>query len=268
MEVRGIIFDIKKFAIHDGPGIRTTVFFKGCPMNCWWCHNPESQKLEPEFITKQVISNNISKSCPGTKEIIGQEVTARDVMVEIEKDQIFYEESNGGVTFSGGEPLMQPEFLLILLDLCKKKNIHTTIDTAGCVSSDIMKKIAKKVDLFLYDIKLIDNEMHKRYTGVSNEQILTNLKLLVKMNKKIIIRIPVIPTINTSSKDLEQIGKFLSELNITQVELLRFHKIGEEKYNKLNKINRMKDIKEPTKEELIAVKEKLESYNLVIKIEE
>ncbi|MBN1329969.1 MAG: glycyl-radical enzyme activating protein [Candidatus Heimdallarchaeota archaeon] len=268
MEVHGIIFDIKKFAVHDGPGIRTTVFFKGCPMNCWWCHNPESQEHEPELITKQVKSNIASGSCPGTKDVIGQEATVQEVMNELDKDQIFYDVSNGGITFSGGEPLMQPEFLQALLVQCKKRNYHITLDTAGYVSSTVLKTIAKNIDLFLYDIKLIDNDKHKLYTGVSNQPILDNLKLLVKLNKKIIIRIPVIPSINTTSEELTKIGIFLSKLKIKQVELLPFHKIGEEKYHKLNKINRMKDIKEPTKEEIRIVKETLEHFNLIVKIEE
>ncbi|MFX1514452.1 MAG: 4Fe-4S cluster-binding domain-containing protein, partial [Promethearchaeota archaeon] len=172
MKAKGIIFDVKKYAIHDGPGIRTTVFFKGCPLRCWWCHNPEGQKEGLETIIKtQIDKNTLSDN---QEETIGREVSVVEVITEIEKDQLFYDESGGGVTFSGGEPLMQPAFLNALLDACKEKELTTTLDTCGYASWNILKKIKDKIDLFLYDIKIIDNKEHQKYTGVSNNQILSN----------------------------------------------------------------------------------------------
>ena len=156
MESQGIIFDIKHFAVHDGPGIRTTVFFKGCPLNCWWCHNPESQDINPEEI-KITDKNFLLKD----SETLGQKVTTSEVMNEVHKDRVFYEESNGGVTFSGGEPLYQIDFLLALLKESKASGYHTALDTAGCTDSSLLLKIIDFVDLFLYDLKIIDNALCK-----------------------------------------------------------------------------------------------------------
>ena len=268
MAQKGVIFDIKKFAVHDGPGIRTTVFFKGCPMDCWWCHNPESHSTEPETITREVFTGTSTKSCFERQELIGREISLDDVITEILKDQVFYEISNGGVTFSGGEPLLQSDFLFLLLKKSKELGLHTVLDTSGCASSDIVTKIAEFIDLFLYDLKIVDEEKHKEYTGKSNEIIKQNLELLTKAKHKVIVRIPIIPTINDNLEDIKQFGEYLSELEIIRVELLPFHKIGEEKYQKLNKINRMRDIQKPTKEHMITIKERLEKYGFVVKIEE
>jgi pyruvate formate lyase activating enzyme len=262
MEVKGIIFDIKKYAIHDGPGIRVTVFLKGCPMECLWCHNPESQKLEPE---KFVLATE--NSCGQKDEIIGRKVTVSEVMNEVCKDIVFFEESNGGITFSGGEPLMQYEFLLSLLNKSKESNLHTTLDTAGCTSLEIIKQVAPKIDLFLYDIKLISDDKHKKYTGSSNEQILKNLEYLSENKYKIIIRLPIIPTINDSKEEIEQIIKYIKKLQIIRVELLPYHKIGDEKYRKLKKINRMLDIQPPSKEVLDRIVKQFQDNKIPIKLE-
>lgn len=268
MAQKGVIFDIKKFAVHDGPGIRTTVFFKGCPMDCWWCHNPESHSTEPETITRQIFTGASTKACFERKELIGREISLDEIITEIMKDQVFYEISKGGVSFSGGEPLMQSDFLLSLLKKSKALGLHTVLDTSGCESSDIVKEIANFVDLFLYDLKIVDEKKHKKYTGKSNDIIKQNLEMLTKLKHKVIIRIPIIPTINDTLEDIKQFGEFLSKLEIIRVELLPFHKIGEEKYHKLNKMNRMKDIQKPTKEHMITIKERLEEYGLVVRIEE
>ncbi|MGC9779641.1 MAG: glycyl-radical enzyme activating protein [Candidatus Heimdallarchaeota archaeon] len=268
MGQKGIIFDIKKYAVHDGPGIRTTIFFKGCPMDCWWCHNPESHKIEPETITRKIVTSSSTKACHERKEVIGREVTTEEVMKEIEKDMVFYEESDGGVTFSGGEPLSQPEFLIDLLQKCKKRGIHTTLDTSGCASKKELLNIVGLVDLFLYDLKIVDDEKHLHYTGESNKQILGNLKTLAEKGEKIIIRIPIIPTVNDDQESIDQFGKLLSTIDILRVELLPFHKIGEEKYPQLNKVNRMKDIQKPTKENIEVIKESLEKFGLKVKVEE
>ena len=234
--ISGIIFDIKKFAIHDGKGIRTTVFLKGCSMECWWCQNPESQKLEPEEIKKP--RSRITDTTPLKEkyEIIGKQVSVSEVMKEIEKDMIFYEESDGGITFSGGEALMQPEFLKELLEACKLKGIHTILDTSGFSSIEIIKEIAALVDVFLYDLKIADNERHKKYTGVSNEQIKNNLIELSKMGKKIILRIPIIPGFTDDKENMEELGRFICSLEQKhEVSLLPYNQLGEEKYRRLNK---------------------------------
>ncbi len=266
MSPTGIIFDIKRYAVHDGPGIRTTVFLKGCPMSCWWCHNPESQKPSIEQIEKRVKMSDSNELI--VKETIGQKMAVKEVMAEVEKDRIFYDESNGGVTFSGGEPLYQAEFLKALLIASKRKGFHTAVDTAGCAPKAVLKEILPYTDLFLYDIKLIDKAKHLKFTGYSNEEILENLQYLSTQKKKIIVRIPVIPTVNTTKDEITAIGEFLMKQTIQRVELLPYHKIGEEKYTKLQKINQMKEIAPPTKEKLQQIQKQLEQFNLEVQIEE
>ncbi len=174
MSNTGIIFDIKKYAIHDGPGIRTTIFFKGCSMVCQWCHNPESKNFGIEDF---VVKDRVKKS---TKhKMVGYEISVDDVMKIVEKDRVFYDESNGGVTFSGGEPLLQINFLLELLKRCKKSNIHTVVDTSGAASWKDFEKIRNYVDLFLYDLKLIDDDLHQKYTGVSNKRAHKNIMKII-----------------------------------------------------------------------------------------
>ena len=230
--LKGFIFDIKRFAVHDGPGIRTSVFLKGCPCSCWWCHNPESIKPYPQKITKTIFLDGKTFK---KEEIIGSLMSVFDVMTEIRKDKIFYDESGGGVTFSGGEPLMQSEFLLELLKECKIENIHTTVDTSGFVNEGKLLEIIDCVDLFLYDLKLINNELHKKYTGVSNKVILQNLQILVNRHKPIIIRIPIIPSITDTNENLEEIIDFLNDLPaIKEINLLPYHNIAKEKYKRLN----------------------------------
>lgn len=266
--IAGTVFNIQKYSIHDGPGIRTTVFFKGCPLACWWCHNPESLSAKPEIVflqNKCICCGDCVKSCPnaaitltsqgikrdetkcslcemcveacptGAMEQLGQKKTVAEVMREIEKDSIFYEESGGGVTFSGGEALYQPEFLDALLTACKAKGIHTALDTSGYAPWEAIDRIADKVDLFLYDIKLMDDEKHKKYTGASNQLIFENLKKLAADQRRIWIRIPVIPGINDDEKNIKDIGDFLSSLNLRDVYLLPYHNIAIDKYARLGK---------------------------------
>ncbi|MCK5303634.1 MAG: radical SAM protein, partial [Candidatus Heimdallarchaeota archaeon] len=176
----GMIFDIKHFAVHDGPGIRTTVFFKGCPLSCWWCHNPESKNPNPEEReSPSKILSEASKKCG--KDIVGREVQVSEVIEELLKDVIFYDESGGGVTFSGGEPLMQVDFLSSLLKECKKNGVHTCIDTSGYTPRQIIDAVVKNVDLFLYDLKLMNNKEHEKYTGIGNEIIMQNLEYLCEL---------------------------------------------------------------------------------------
>lgn len=235
----GIIFDLKKYAIHDGPGIRTTVFLKGCPLDCWWCHNPESRRPKPEKSAGRPMlkRSSLLKSANG---VVGKSVTTDEVLHEVTKDTIFYDESGGGVTFSGGEPLMQVEFLEILLDGCKQNGIHTAVDTSGYGPPEFFDRIYDSVDLFLYDLKLIDDETHKKYTGVSNRLILDNLKRLAGRGNKVLPRIPLIPGITDTGENLSRIVFLLRSLNtIDQVDLLPYNRIGEGKYEMLGMPQRM-----------------------------
>jgi len=175
MQIRGTIFDLKKFAIHDGPGIRTTVFFKGCPLDCAWCHNPEGVKPHRETFTVLARGGGTDRDGCEKEEVVGREVTVDEVMEEIEKDVIFYEQSGGGVTFSGGEPLQQEEFLAALLRECAVKNIRTAVDTSGFAPWEALERIARQTDMILYDLKIINEQEHVKYTGVVNKLVLARL---------------------------------------------------------------------------------------------
>ena len=212
-----------RYSIHDGPGIRTTVFFKGCALSCKWCHNPESLKQEPEQVFDP-------------EETIGYEITLPKLMEEIKKDLPFYEQSNGGVTFSGGEPLFQGEFVLEALAQCKEDCINTAIDTSGCCDTGLMLKAAGQADYFLYDIKFIDSAKHEKYCGAPNDLILKNLESLSETKTKLLIRIPLIPAINDDIPEMAGIFEFIKDFkNIESVHLLPYHNIHSGKYNRLGK---------------------------------
>jgi len=264
----GYIFNIQRFSIHDGPGIRTTVFFKGCPLNCWWCHNPEGQILDREllvFNNRCIGCGNCAKVCDrkalsikdgkavldrekcdlcgkcvencSTKglEFAGELVTDEWLLKEVKKDIIFFDESGGGVTISGGEPLMQFEFLLSMIKFLNKEGINVTVDTSGYGEWDKFKQLVDYVDLFLYDIKLIDNEKHKKYMGVSNEIILKNMQKLVNEKTKIAPRIPLIPGVNDGIEDIKQFAEFLASLGFREVNILPYHDFGRQKYIRTGK---------------------------------
>jgi pyruvate formate lyase activating enzyme len=297
----GVVFDIKKFSIHDGPGIRTTIFFKGCPLSCQWCHNPESQALGPERIFREnrciqcgmcltvckqgAISQNgngiiitDSEKCTlcGTcteicyaeaREIVGREMTMAQVMAEIEKDIAFYDESGGGVTFSGGEPLLQRDFLLALLQACREKEIHTAVDTSGFASWQTFDRIRPYVDLFLYDLKLMDDARHQKFTGVSNELILQNLQMLSQGGHNIILRVPIIPGINDDDEHIRRIGAFAVALpQLNQVDILPYHHIGADKYQRLHKAYELPEIQSPSAERMSEIAHVLQGFNLQVKI--
>ena len=295
----GIIFNIQRYSIHDGPGIRTTVFLKGCPLNCWWCQNPESQLSGQEMLfwgvrcigcgacsticpsnaiqikngipvtekEKCILCGKCTEKCPAlAREMIGKKLTTEEVTKEIEKDLVFYEESGGGVTFSGGEPLGQSEFLEGLLNGCREKKIHTAVDISGYISWRILKKIIPKVDLFLYDLKIMDSERHKKYTGISNEVILENLKKLSSVHHNIFVRFPVIPGINDDSQNIKEMGGFLSSLKIAQVNLLPYHYIGIDKYRRLGRTYHLTAAQPPSKEKLFEISGILKKFNLKVKL--
>ncbi len=252
--MKAIIFDIERNSYVDGPGIRTTIFFKGCNLRCKWCHNPESQAFKPQIMfyknkctgcgkCARVCPNNLQKCdfcgkcdlfCPNdARKICGKEYSVDEVLKEVIKDKTFYETSDGGVTFSGGECMLQIDFLTKILKKCKENNIHTAVDTAGNVPFEYFEKILPYTDLFPYDVKCHDEKLHIEGTGVSNKLILDNLKKLSQI-ADIIIRIPVIPEFNESPEEIGNIAEFLNSINLKNVELLPYHQMGEHKYNALN----------------------------------
>ena len=299
LQITGFVFDIKKYAIHDGPGIRTTVFFKGCPLQCQWCQNPESWKREPELglrtgrcvrcgqcaevCTRQAITFtedqpvtdvNICNLCgecvdacmAGAREIIGQEMTVGDVMIEIEKDVVFYDQSGGGVTFSGGEPLMQPEFLLALLNQCQTQGIHTAVDTSCYAEPQILERVGEKTDLFLCDIKHMDSDIHKRFTGVENNLILDNIKRLSQAGKEIIIRIPVIPDFNDDQTNIEATGKFAASLpSVSGIDILPYNRGGTEKSARLSAGTKLMKTETPDEEKMNSIAQTLNNYGFEVK---
>lgn len=237
---KGLIFDIKRFSVNDGPGIRTTIFFKGCPLSCWWCHNPEGLSGEAEEVC---VTEKLDGKAFHRKKQVGVLVTVGELMKEIEKEQIFHETSGGGVTFSGGEPLNQHEFLVSLADACRLRGIHTCLDTSGYVSTGIFRSVMDRFDLFLYDIKILDDNKHILYTGVSNETIIANLHALSGAGQAFIIRLPVIPGMNDDSENIRQMQDLLKSLdNVTrEIHLLPYHASAKGKYQKFRRKFMMKD---------------------------
>jgi pyruvate formate lyase activating enzyme len=286
MSDTGTIFNIMKYAVHDGPGIRTTVFFKGCPLTCLWCHNPESQAGRPEVMVwdnkcigcgdcRQVCNHELCMTCgacaavcpSGAREAVGSVMTVADVMREIEKDMIFYDESGGGVTFSGGEPLQQPDFLQKLLTLCRQKRIHTAVDTTGFAPAAALLGISGYTDLFLYDLKLMDDVRHKEYTGVSNRLILENLQELSRVHRDIRIRYPFIPGINDDEKNIRHTGRFLAGLQgVSPIHLLPYQHLGAGKYHRIKKEYRLRHLVPPGADALAPAKKILEEYGLTVMI--
>lgn len=285
MTTKNLIFDIKKFAINDGPGIRITFFFKGCPLSCVWCHNPESispkvQKLYTKskcigaqkcievcpndalILTKEGIITNFAKcklcglcaeACP-TKaiEMSGYIKDFDEIISLVENERPFFEESGGGVTFSGGEPLMHIEVLLPLLVELGKRGIHRVIDTSGFASRKTMEEVQPHTDLFLFDLKHTDSEKHKQFTGQNNEKILSNLKWLSKNGSEIIIRVPLIKGFNSDEESISQMAQFISSLDGKPkvVNLLAYHDIAKMKYEKLGGKYEVENLSTPTSKEI------------------
>ena len=251
------VFDIQRASFVDGPGIRTTVFFKGCNLRCAWCHNPESQSKEKQMLfhknrctgcgkCKERCAFNLEKCefcgkcalyCPhDAREICGKEYTVDEVMREVLKDKAIYEGSGGGVTFSGGECMLQIDFLEAILKKCKEEGIHTAVDTAGHLPFESFARILPFTDLFLYDIKCLDSEKHEKYTGVKNERILENLERLLKCSASVWVRIPVIPGVNDTKEEMQGIKALLDSFGKPEkVELLPYHAMGEHKYGELGR---------------------------------
>ena len=265
---KAIIFDIERNSFVDGPGIRTTVFFKGCNLKCIWCHNPESQAFKPQMMfyrakckgcgkCKEICPNpdncilcgKCTFYCPlNAREICGKEYTVEEVFAEVIKDKAFYENSHGGVTLSGGECLLQADFCAELLKKLKEENIHTAVDTCGFVPKTAIDKVIPYTDLFLYDIKAIDEDVHIKCTGQSNKLILENLKYINSLEKNIEIRIPYIPDYNDNQ--IEKIAEFIKPLSsIKSVKILPYHNYADSKYDALSMENTLPE-KIPTDEEI------------------
>jgi pyruvate formate lyase activating enzyme len=263
--MEGLVFDIKKFSVNDGPGIRTTVFFKGCPLRCVWCHNPESQESKAETIN---ISRNLDGKAFDNMKEIGRLMESTEVMQEILKDAVFYEESKGGVTFSGGEPTMQADFLMELLKACKQHKLHTALDTCGYASKEVFTELLALIDLFLFDLKLINEDVHIKYTGHSNKAIVDNLKMLSFNKANIIIRIPIIPGITDTQQNLNEIVELAASLpqKINEIHLLPYHSIAANKYKRLDKQNPLKDLKSMGTKEVLKQQLFFEERGFIVRI--
>jgi pyruvate formate lyase activating enzyme len=295
----GVVFDIKKYSINDGPGIRTTVFFKGCPLDCWWCHNPESKSFKPELMYRAnrcTLCAECVADCPlgvisvkgtaatdwtrcdhcglcavacynGARELIGREMTVAQVMKEIERDVPFFDQSKGGVTFSGGEPLLQRKFLAELLKICREHEIHTVVDTSGYAAWEELDSIRGYVNLFLYDLKGMDDERHKQYTGVSNQFILENLRRLSAVGAECVVRIPLIPGVNDEAENLRASGEFLSEMkNVVAVNLMGYHDMAQAKYEALGLAYRLSEMQAPSAESMQSAAKILGDFGLNVKV--
>ncbi|MHA1490666.1 MAG: glycyl-radical enzyme activating protein [Promethearchaeota archaeon] len=299
--VKGLVFNIQRFVLHDGPGIRTTVFLKGCPLRCVWCHNPEGLEAYPELIYRDsqcISSKKCILVCPenaitsidtginidrrrciacgdcaiecksNALEICGEYMTTEDIMSEVLADIEFYKQSGGGLTVSGGEPLMQLEFLINLLKEAKMANLHTCLDTTGYCDSEKLEEVLKHVDTLLYDIKSLNEEMHEKLTGISNVLIIKNLKMCLDKAVDIIVRIPIIPGYNflQVKEELTEHVKWLTEIGVKKFEVIPYHGFGEQKYKILGKKYDLK-IKPIDKNFISNLAQELsKKYDILIKI--
>lgn len=291
------ILNIQRFSLEDGPGIRTTIFLKSCPLRCLWCANPESQHKKKELMIdwnicigcklcvsaceygattyennrivfdrkRCVLCGKCEEVCPvNAREIAGKDMSYNEIVEQVKSDKIFYDNSGGGVTVSGGEPTLFPEFITYLSKVCKKNNIHLAIETCGYCQWDSLEKISDEVDLILFDIKHIDPIKHKELTGRTNKLILDNLKKLSEQKDcNIIVRYPLIPGYNDDYKYVEELGKYLAKIGkIERIEILPYHRLGISKYDQLDKEYQLRDLKPPEEEETKKIRNKLKLYDL------
>ncbi|MBR6736757.1 MAG: glycyl-radical enzyme activating protein [Clostridia bacterium] len=253
---KGRIFNIQRYSIHDGPGIRTIVFFKGCFMRCAWCCNPESQ----EYKIQTLIEN-------GKPKIVGKDVTVSEIMPEILADLPYFRRSGGGVTLSGGEVLAQPDFARELLKECKLNGLHTAIESTANAPWEVIEKILPYLDLYLLDIKHMNSQKHKQFTTAPNEQILSNAKKIASWGVELIIRTPVIPTFNDTPDEIREIAKFASSLSgVKEHHLLPYHRLGQDKYKGLSRNYTLSGIEPPTDEKMERLKSVAKECGLQVQI--
>ena len=299
-ELTGQIFDIKKYALHDGPGIRTTVFLKGCPLSCQWCHNPEGHGDAPRVVydlqrcigcrdcmnacpqnaisaTPDGMSTDrqncigcgvCTDACPaGARRISERTVTVGQILETIKADVLFYDQSGGGVTFSGGEPLLQAEFLVDVLRACGRYDIHRAVDTSGQAQRSDLQTVARHTDLFLYDVKLMDSKRHQQFTGVPNQTILDNLAYLHHSGAHIIIRFPLIPDVNDDRENLDQLCRFLNTLEgLREIHILPYHAYQKNKYSRFGMAYAADPIFVPTAERVSKALEKFEKNGFQVSL--
>lgn len=299
--VKGIVFNIQRFSVHDGPGIRTTVFLKGCPLACKWCSNPESQHRFPEVAHNNVFCDKCGRcldvceigaislddngvkidrrSCTncgkcvdvctrGALRFYGKEMTVEEVFQEIKRDELYYRNSAGGVTASGGEPLFQSDFTKELFKRCQDVGIHTTLDTCGYSKSHTLEEVLAYTDLVLFDLKLMDPVAHRKWTGRSNKQILDNLGLVAATGISLIIRMPLLPGINDRDEDISAVAEYVSRKgNFHELDLLPYHRFGESKYEMLDRPYKFAGLMPPNGKQVQAAKKIFESYGIDCKIE-
>ena len=296
----GLVFDIKRFSIHDGPGIRTTVFLKGCPMSCPWCHNPESQGLEPDVMLRPgrcIACEACIDACPehaistdgggavvtdrslcvrcGTctetcyaeaRQRVGDTMTVSDVLETVERDRDFYDESGGGVTLSGGEPLIQKDFVTELLGACRKREIRTAVDTSGAVPWKTFEAVRPHTDLVLYDLKLMDDTAHREATGASNRRILKNLEKLSALGHDIALRFAVIPGVNDSEENLRRTGEFAAGLPRRHpLSILPYHAAAAAKYKRMNQSYTLGDTLPPGDDRIADIAGMFEGFGLEVR---
>ncbi len=256
LNVTGRIFDIQKFSVHDGPGIRTIIFLKGCALRCRWCCNPESQKFEVQTMMQN-----------GKEKTVGRDITVGDVLKTVKQDMPYYRRSGGGMTLSGGEMLCQSEFAYALLRAAKESAINTAVETTGFASFETIEKLLPYIDTVLMDIKHINSEKHKEFTTKPNELILENAVKIAEKANKLIIRVPVIPTFNDTEEEIGAIAKFASSLKgVREINLLPYHSFGRDKYEGLGRKYMMGDLPSPTDEKMQKLKKVAESHGLICKI--
>lgn len=252
LDVKGRIFDIQRYSIHDGGGIRTIVFLKGCPLRCKWCCNPEGQHYNVEKMT-----------LGGKEKIVGQDVTVGEIIDIVERDRIYYRRSGGGLTLSGGESLTQPDFAVALLKTAKERGINTAMESTGFADFSVISRYLPYLDLYLMDIKHMNSAKHKEFTSQPNELILENAKKITAAGARLIVRTPVIPTFNATKEEIGEIAKFASSLKgVTQMHILPYHRIGTDKYKGLNRDYSLTGIEPPSKELMNELLEVVNSYGL------
>ncbi len=256
LNTKGRIFDIQKFSVHDGPGIRTIIFLKGCLLRCRWCCNPESQSYDIQKMLRG-----------GKEETIGYEVTVGELMEIIMKDLPYYRRSGGGVTLSGGECLCQPDFTEALLRACKENGLHTAIESTAVVEYSVIQRMLPYLDLYLLDIKHMNSSKHMEFTNQPNERILENAKHLARDAKELIIRVPTIPTFNATEQEIYDIARFAKSLGtVRELHLLPYHRLGYDKYIGLGREYKMGDIPSPTKERMQELKKAAEATGIKVEI--